>query len=113
MVMFRINKKVISAYLSTLIAFFTLLLCLQISVKAQMASSVEDLIKSISDGKLQVETKAVPYKLVADFNGDKAKDVAVIVSLSDTVENIAKNVKIEYPYLFGKEVSTDDLALFM
>ncbi len=41
------------------------------------------------------------------------KDVAVIVGLSDTVEDISKTVKIEYPYFSGKEVDAEDLALFI
>jgi len=94
-------------------AFLTLLFSL--NTKAQTASSVEDLVKTLSDKKLQVETKAAPYQLVGDFNGDKIKDVAVIVSLSDTIENIGKTVKIEYPYAraWGKEVDAEDLALFI
>ncbi len=88
---------------------------LNFSAEAHTALSVEDLVKSLSDGKLQVETKATPYKLIGDFNGDKVKDVAVIVSLSDTVENIGKVVKIENPYAraWGKEIKTELLALFV
>ncbi len=94
-------------------AFFALLLVSNFAAQAQTAKKVEDLVKSLSGGKLQVETKATPYQLVADFDGDKIKDVAVVVSLSDTVENIAKNVKIVYPYFFKKEVDTEILALFI
>jgi hypothetical protein len=93
--------------------FFVLSVCLNLSIPAQTASKVEDLVKSLSGEKLKVESKATPYKLVGDFNGDKIEDVAVIVSLSDTVEKTAKTVKVAYPYYFGKEVDAEDLALFI
>lgn len=92
---------------------FVLLLCLSSSLEAQTAMSVEDLVKSLSKGTLQVETRATPDKLIGDFNGDKVKDIAVIVSLSGTVESIEKTVKVQYPYVFGKDVDTSILALFI
>lgn len=107
------DKRKIKAFASMLIGISTLLMGLNFSVKAQTAKSIEELVKSISGGKLAVETKAVPYKLIGDFDGDKVKDVAVIVGLSDTVENIAKVVKIQYPYYSEKEVDTEDLALLI
>ena len=110
---FRINERAVKVFASTLITIFILLLCLSVSAQAQTAKKVENLVKSLSSGKLRVETRAVPYELIGDFNGDKVKDVAIIVSLSDTVENIAKDVNIEYPYFSGKEVDTQDLALFI
>lgn len=82
-------------------------------VKAQTAASVEDLVKSLSENTLRVESRATPYRLVGDFNGDKVEDVAVVVSLSDTVETIGKFVRIEYPYYFGKDVNSEILALFI
>ncbi len=99
--------------LVTSVFFFALLLCVPTFLMAQTATSVEDLVKSLSKNTLQVETKATPYKLTGDFNGDKVEDVAVVVSLSDTVENIGKAVKIEYPYYFGKDVDAEILALFI
>ncbi len=99
--------------LVNIIFLIALLLCLPSSLKAQTAMSVEDLVKSLSRGTLQIETRATPHKLIGDFNGDKIKDVAVIVNLSDTVENIEKTVKVQYPYYFGKDVDTDILALFI
>lgn len=113
--MFGKNKQRLFANLSLLITFFALLFGLSFSAEAQTAKSVENLVKSLSGGKLQVETRAFPYKLIGDFNGDKVKDVAVIVSLSDTVENIGKIVKIENPYAraWGKEINTELLALFI
>lgn len=81
--------------------------------EAQTAKTVEDLVPSISGGKLQVETRATPYQLVADFDGDKIKDVAVVVSLNDTPENVAKAVRVEYPYYFKKEVDAEILALMI
>ncbi len=110
---FGTNKRKLQAGASLVISIFMLLLCLNTSIEAQTGRSVEDLVKSISGGELKVETRAVPYKLVGDFDGDQVDDVAVIVCLSDTVENIAKNIKIEYPYFTGKEVDTKDLALFI
>lgn len=107
--MFRINKQIKIANLAILL---TLLFCLPFSANAQTAAKVEDLVKSLSGGKLEAETKAAPYQLTADFNGDKVKDAAVIVRLGDTVKNIARNVKIEYPY-FIKEVDTESFALFI
>ncbi|MGI8789054.1 MAG: hypothetical protein ACR2HG_15035 [Pyrinomonadaceae bacterium] len=111
--MFKVNKQKVNGFFSAVITFFALLLCLNFSAKAQAAKSVEDLVKSLSGGKLQVETRAVPYYLAADFDGDKVEDVAVIVNLSDTVKNIAETVKIEYPYPFGKQIDDGDLALFI
>lgn len=90
-----------------------LLFGLIFAVNAQTAESVVDLVELISGGKIKVETRAKPYQLVGDFDGDKVKDVAVIVSLSDTVENVAKAVKVEYPYYSGREVDADALALFI
>lgn len=110
---FRTNKSEMKLFILILTAISTLLLCLDASAQAQTAKKVEDLVKSISGGKLKVETEAVPYELIGDFNGDKVNDVAVIVSLYDTVKNVAKNVKIEYPYFLGKEVDAEDLALFI
>ena len=96
--MFNKNRSLLFSDLSLLIVFLTILSGLNFSAEAQTASSVEDLVRSLSDRKLRVETRATPYKLVGDFNGDKVKDVAVIVSFSDTVENIGKRVRIENPY---------------
>ena len=113
MILFSNNKTLCN--LLVLVTFFVLLFGVNHSVSAQETMSIEDLVKCLSDGKLQVETKAVPYQLIGDFNDDKVKDVAVIVSLSDTVENISKFVKIENPYAraWGKEVNTELLALFI
>jgi hypothetical protein len=111
--MLKTNNKFIPLYLSIPILFSTLLFGLQLSVNAQNIKRVEDLVKSLSNEKLKVETRATPYQLVGDFNGDKVNDVAVIVSLSDTVEKTAKTVKVAYPYYFGKEVDAEDLALFI
>lgn len=113
-IMFRINRQKVKVFKLMLTAVFMMLFGLTSSAaEPQTAKKVEDLVKSLSGSKLKVETKAVPYQLVGDFNGDKIKDVAVIVSLSDTVKNIAKTVKIEYPYYSGKEVDAEDLALFV
>lgn len=109
----KINKRKAKAAALTLTALVTVSLCINFSAQAQTAKNVEDLVKSVSGGKLTVETKAKPYELIGDFNGDKIKDVAVIVDLSDTVENVAKSVNIEYPYYTGKEVDADALALFI
>lgn len=79
MIMFSSNKPIPFLVLPILITFFTLLFSLSFSAKAQTASCAEDLVKTLSDGKLQVETRAIPYKLVGDFNGDKIEDLAVIV----------------------------------
>lgn len=111
--LFTINKRKAINFATMLTAILTLPLWLSFPAKAQTAKSAEDLVKSISGGKLKVETKAVPYELIGDFNGDKVKDVAVIVSLSDTPANVAKSVKVQYPYYGEKEVSTEDLALFI
>lgn len=113
--MSSINRPKLSANLLTLVTFFTLLCGSNFSAEAQTAKSVEDLVKTLSDAKLQVETRATPYKLVGDFNGDKVEDAAVIVSLSDTVENTGKSVKIENPYAraWGNEIKTELLALFI
>ena len=109
-----INKdRTIKLFLLALTVFFVFPVCFNPSLHAQTASSVEDLVKSLSGKKLKVETRATPYQLIGDFNGDKVKDVAVIVSLSDTVENTVKTVKIEYPYYFKKVVDANDLALFI
>ncbi|MGI8789053.1 MAG: hypothetical protein ACR2HG_15030 [Pyrinomonadaceae bacterium] len=109
-----ISRKSIGLSASLSLCFLAMLFCFNLTVEAQTAKSVEEIVKSISGDTLQVETKATPYKLVADFDGDKIKDVAVIVRLSDTVKNIAKNVKIEYPYYFGKDkIDTELLALFI
>ncbi len=115
MTLLETNKRKMQLLALTATACLTLLFGLGISAKAQTASSVEDLVKTLSDKKLQIETKAAPYQLVGDFNGDKIEDVAVIVSLSDTIENIGKTVKIEYPYAraWGKKVKAEDLALFI
>lgn len=91
----------------------TLIPVLNFSVAAQTAQSVKSLVESISGGKLQTETRATPYKLTADFDGDKIEDVAVIVSLAATPASLAKTVKVEYPYYFGKQVNKDLLALFI
>ncbi|MFN3329742.1 MAG: hypothetical protein ACK419_02325 [Pyrinomonadaceae bacterium] len=103
------------AVLSALKFSVLLLLVLSFSAYAQTKKSVEDLVKSLSRGTLQVETKATPYKLVGDFNNDKVEDVAVIVSLLSPIEEIAKFVKIENPYarFWGKEINPDLLALFI
>ena len=95
------------------LAFFTLLFASNFYATAQTAKKVEDLVNSLSAGKLQVEIRATPYQLVADFNGDKIKDVAVVVKLSDTIENISKKIRIEYPYYFKKEVDREILALMI
>lgn len=92
--------------------FFALMI-FTISSAAQTASTVEDLVKQISGDTLKVEMKATPYKVVGDFDGDKVSDIAVIVSLTDTPANIAKKVKVQFPYYKEKEVSNDDLALFI
>ena len=110
---FRITDRESKVFTLMLTAIFILQLCLNVSAQTQAAKKAEDLVKSISGGKLKVENKAVPYELIGDFNGDKVKDVAVIASLPDTVENIAKDIKIEYPYFSGKEVNAEDLALFI
>ena len=110
---FRTGMRKTKLFALLFTAVFAVVLCLNSSVKAQTAKSVEDLVKSISDGKLKVETKAAPYKIVGDFDGDKVQDVAVIVSLTDTTANVAKAVAVEYPYYSGKEVNAEDLALFI
>lgn len=110
------NKRVISFAVSSIwTIFIALSFGLNFSVKAQTDSCVEELVKSLSDGKLKLETKATPYKLTGDFDGDKIEDLAVVVSLSDTVGNIEKKVKIENPYAraWGNEINTDLLALFI
>lgn len=86
-----------------------------VTVKAQTAASVEDLVKSICADKLTVEKRATPYKITGDFDGDKIEDVAVIVELNDTVKNIGKTVKIENPYAraWGNEIDEKLLALLM
>lgn len=111
--MFKVFRQSIKSFLTNALVIFVPVFNLNSSASAQTASTVEELVKSLSGGTLQVETKAAPYKLVADFDGDKIKDVAVIVSLADTPANVAKNVKVQYPYYSEKEVSTDDLALFI
>ncbi len=93
--------------------FSALLFCLPLCASAQTATSVECLVKVMSKNTLEVETKATPYKLTGDFDGDKIEDVAVVVKLSDTVKNIENAVTVEYPYAFGKDVDTDILALFI
>ena len=99
--------------LITSIFLFALLVCFPILLMAQTTTSVKDLVKSLSQNTLRVETKATPYKLTGDFNGDKVEDVAVIVNLSDTAENVGKVIKIEYPYSFGKDVDSEILALLI
>ena len=107
------KDRTIKLFLLALTVFFVFPVCFNPSVQAQTASNVEDLVKLLSGEKLKVETRATPYQLVGDFNGDKIKDVAVIVSLSDTVKNVGKTVKIRYPYYFEKEVDAKDLALLI
>lgn len=115
MIMSGNNKSVLFSILTISGVFFILLFGLSFPVKGQTASCLEGLVKSLSDGKLQVETRATPYKLIGDFDGDKIEDVAVVVSLLDTVENIGKKVKIKNPYAraWGKEINPDLLALFI
>jgi len=96
-----------------LLSIFSVLAVFSNSAAAQTASTIEDLVKQISGDKLKVETKATPYKIVGDFDGDKVDDIAVIVSLADTPANIAKKVKVQFPYYKEKEVSSDDLALLI
>ena len=57
---FRINKRAAKAFALLLTTISTLLLCLGVSGQAQTPKKVEDLVKSISGGKLKVETRAVP-----------------------------------------------------
>jgi hypothetical protein len=114
MISLKTNKvSWFSLRLATVI--FVFLFGSALSIKAQTTADFEKLVKSLSDGKLKVETQAAPYYLVGDFNGDKIEDAAVIVSLIDKVENVGKVVKIEYPYAqaWGKKVKADDLALFI
>lgn len=84
-------------------------------IKAQTTADIGKVVKSLSNGKLKVETQAAPYSLVGDFDGDKVEDAAVIVSFTDSIESIGKVVKINYPYAqaWGKKVKADDLALFI
>lgn len=99
-----------------IVSIFVMLSCgLSFSARAQTASNVEDLVELISDGKLRVEMRATPYTLTGDFNGDKIEDVAVIVDINDTVENIGRAIKIENPYAraWGNEINTKLLALFI
>lgn len=109
----KIFGRLKGANLLLTVFYLMLPLCLNSFVNAQTSQNVEDLVNTISGGKLKVETKATPCKLTADFDGDKIEDVAVIVSLADTPVNIAKIVKIQYPYYFGKKVNTELLALFI
>lgn len=111
----KTNKQTASIRLPALIAALVLSCVFNFSARAQTAKSVEDLVKSISGGKLRVETRASPYKLVGDFNADKIEDVAVIVDLADSVEHIKKTVKIENPYApaWGSRINTKILALFI
>lgn len=95
------------------VVFFILLLTATSFVSAQTAKKVEELVDFVSGGKLRVETRATPYQLIGDFDGDKIEDVAVVVSLSDTAADIAKSVRIEYPYYFKKEVDPEILALMI
>ena len=97
----------------TLFLFGMFLFGLNFSIKAQTTSTAEDLVKSLSGGKLRVESRATPHQLVGDFDGDKIEDVAIIVDLADTPENIAKTVKVAYPYYYGKKVDPNILAVFI
>lgn len=110
---FKIKNQTFGSMFSRPIFCFVLLFGLNFAAQAQTAATVESLVEKLSGGKLKTETKAVPYNIVGDFDGDKIGDVAVIVSLADTVENIGKIVKIQYPYYSEKEVGADDLALFI
>jgi hypothetical protein len=111
----KIRIQIYLANAGVLSLFFTVLVGLSFSAPAQTATAVKELVKSLSNNKLRVETTATPYKLVGDFNGDKVEDVAVIVSLADTVENIRRAIKIENPYAgaWGDEINTELLALFI
>lgn len=110
---FKSKNRTRRSTFSKLVFSFGILFALNFAAQAQTAASVEKLVETLSGGKLKTETKAVPYNIVADFDGDKINDVAVIVSLADTVANIGKTVKIQYPYYGEKEVGADDLALFI
>lgn len=110
MKMWKVNNKYALKFLSLI---FLALAVFSISAVAQTASTIEELVKQISGGKLKVETKATPYKIVGDFDGDKVDDIAVIVSLADTPANVAQKVKVQFPYYKEKEVSNDDLALYI
>ena len=117
------GKKMISLRTNKLFRFsfhsatviFVFLFGYTFGVKAQTTADIDKVVKSLSDGKLKVETQAAPYNLVGDFDGDKVEDAAVIVSFTDSVENIGKVVTIKYPYAraWGKKVKADDLALFI
>ena len=110
--MFKKGKKIIGKSLLKRIFFFAFLFGLSLSVKAQTAKTVEEIVESVSGGKLRVETKATPYKLAADLNGDKVEDVAVVVELLELPKNISPTVKKVYPY-YTQEVSKNDLALLI
>lgn len=110
--MITINKRKVNSLVLTLTTYFMLLLCLSLSINAQTVQSVEDLVKLLSDGKLKVETRAVPYQLAGDFNGDKVKDIAVIVELLDLPKNISPAIKKVYPY-YIKTVAQNDLIMLI
>lgn len=110
--MLKICKNAAKVFLLSFITLLTLMFCLQFSVNAQAASNVEDLVKSLSGGKLKVETRARPYKLSADFNGDKVEDTAVIVELLDSPKSISPTVKKAYPYYLNS-VAKNDLVMLI
>lgn len=110
---FKVKSRSADSFFLKLI-FCSVLLCgLNSSAQSQTAATAENLVETLSGGKLRAETKAKPYYLVADFDGDKIKDAAVVVSLADTVENVGKAVKVEYPFYTKKEVDAEDLAVFI
>lgn len=114
MIFLRTNKLFRFSFRSAAVIFVSLSGS-TFSVKAQTAADFNKVVKSLSDGKLKIETQAAPYNLVGDFDGDKVEDAAIIVSFTDSVENIGKIVKVNYPYAqaWGKKVKADDLALFI
>lgn len=110
-VLIKIYKELAKAFLLSLI-IFALTFCLSICAEAQTERSVKEIVKTLSGGKLKVETRAKPYKLEADFNGDKIKDAAIVVELLDLPKNIGAKIKKAYPY-YSKKASKNDLAMLI
>ncbi len=105
-------KRQIQSSPAKIIGFLILFLGLSFSIRAQTEASVEKLVNSLSAGKLRVESKATPYKLTGDFNGDKIEDIAIIVELMDSPENVSSKIKKVYPY-YSKEVAKNDLMMLI